>query len=413
MNRKLEYFRRIFCAPDTETAPAGGASPNPALAAETSPTGAPIPTAPAKAERQVEVVQPKEIIKKSGIVDVQKALGLKEKPSEMIKKEAKALQERTNATTIVPTPKIKSKKPAETVAVEDPEKAKADAEAKAAAEAAAAAPAPAKVKIGDKEMTQEEVAKYVADLEKKANAKAEEEAAAALKLEQQAKVEKTPEEKAAELAKRSTETAQKDAEFITKQSANFKLKSEDLDVLLAGGEKAVEMFARIRAQDALAQRKWFEAVVNPILKNIDTSIDPVLKQHQEIEQYRAEQEFYTRDNNANADLKTHQKTVRMIAQTLRDKYPEEYAKLTPAERDAEIATHTRAFIKEFGGQAQPVQQQPTTPAAAAAPVVKPAPKPKPAPATGQVGGQAAPTTANPQGSMVANLMAFEAGGRRK
>lgn len=378
-----------FFAPD-DTTPAGGTSPaaTVAIPAEASPTGKDIPQAPAREPKVPEIVQPQPV-KQKGIVDVKKALGLPEKPSTLLKAESDRVKEAAKGSTIIPVPKIKTKveKPAEPA-----EAPAATKESETPTTAAATAPEPpVKVKIGDAEMTPDEIAAKIAELEAKAKAPEPKPEPVAEPAKPAAKT-LTPEERAAE-------EKRLDDEYLAKASEKYTLPEADLDVLLSGGEPAVKLFAKLRAQDALETRRWVEETMNPILRDLE----PVLEMHAQVAKYQEEARFFT----ANEDLRPHQKTVRAVEAALRKHYPEQYAAMTETQRHAEVATNVKAILAEFQPAAAPttpapaaVSPEPPKPAPAA-----PAPaKPRPAPATGQVGGSASPRAVNPQAAMVQRLL---------
>lgn len=391
---------RLFFPPDNDNTGGASPAPTPAVAAADSPTGQDIPTAPAREQKPAEIVQPKPVVKQPGIVDVKKALGLEKKPSEMNTAEAKRIADASKSSVIVPTPKIRSRKIAEEKEGADaaPETPVVTPEAKEPTETPEKAPEPVKVKIGDREMTADEVAKYVADLESKT------------KPPEQPKEQKAPEPTLTPEAKAAQEK-QRDEEAIGKLSQEYAtgITENELDTILSGGPDAAKLFAAKLATTEFKARKWAEAAINPILKDLNDRLDPVLKMHSEVAQYQAEANFHAKPENA--PLAGHRKTVRMIAQTLREKYPAEYGAMSEAERETEIRTHALDFIKNFN-----VQPDAATPAASPnaavtppvvqVPVAPVTPKPSPKPPTGQLSLTGAPSAQNTQASMVAKLEAF-------
>lgn len=373
---------RHFLAPDIDPGGAPAAAPAPAVPAASSPTGMDIPAAPARTQAPAVVVQEQPVVKQKGIVDVKKALGLEKKPSQMVTEASKELRARNNEGKFIPVPKIKSKKveaaPApskEEPAAATPEPAAATPEPAPAA--AAPAPTPVKVKIGDKEMTPEEVQAHIATLEAKLKPATPEPAATTGKPAEPAKATLTPEQ-------RKVEEKRLDDEFLAdwlkgnpeKKIAAFEGVSQaDFDKMIADGDAAG--FNRLRAMDQLATRKWLERTLNPILADIfefrDTAKGAV-EMHQQVAQYTAEAAFLEKHQ----DLKPHLATVRNVRKVLAEKYPTEWAGMTPEERDTETANAVRSL---------PIAPAAATPApAAAAPAAaapKPTPKPQPKPPTGQ------------------------------
>lgn len=369
---------RLFFSPDA-AAPAGGASPaatpapapNSPLSAANSPTGMDIPTAPSKTQAPAVIVQEKPIMQK-GIVDVKKALGLDKKPSQLVTETAQQIRDRNQRGQFIPTPKIKSKaekvEPAAEEAAATPATETPKPEAAAAAEPVAATPAPAaKIKVGEKEMTPEEVLAHIAALEAKIKPK-EEAPAAPAKPAKEPEPELNPQQRAAR-------EKQLDDEFIAKTLESFPgaIDQASFDKMIADGD--VAGFNRLRVQDMLAQRKWVEQALNPILKDLFEFRDKAngaVQMHEQVAQYQAEAQFFEKHQ----DLKPHIATVRNVRKVLAEKYPTEWAGMSPEERDTETANAVRGLPI-----AQPVS---AAPAPAATPVAPPKPKPQPKPATGQL-----------------------------
>lgn len=385
---------RLFFSPDNDNA--AGASPAPVVPIESSPTGLPIPSAPAREPKPVEIVQPKpEIIKQPGIVDVKRALNLDKKPSEMLKSEAAEIRKRNDSTTIIPVPKIRAKK--EPVAAE-PVKPAGDTTPPPVPSAPAAEPV--KLKIGDKEMTAEEIAKHVAELEAKIKAPSEpvKPIPDAPKPPEAAAPITTPEQQAADEKKL-------DEEFTAKLTEAYGLSQEQFDKMLANGD-AKEFNAHI-AKTLFAERKWLEQTLDPILRDLKDSIAPVMKMHGEVSQYQEEARFFSKFT----DLKTHQEAVRELDAAARSAYPKEYAAMDEEKRHEYIANGVRDRIKKYGGNtaSSPAATPPAAAPVAAVPTptaAPTAPKPKPQPPTGNLGASGgAPVKHSAQGAQVAALLA--------
>lgn len=400
----------LFHAPDGDGAPAGGAAPassapqpkaspaapkatpapkpaapvsaKPAVSAEASPTGKPIPTAAKREKTPPQVVQ-----KPSRMVDVKKALKLDMDPSKANALERERVGKANQNSTIIPVPKIK----VSAAAIEDgPEGDEPTIEQEP--EITPTASAPSKLKIGDKEMTTEEIEARFAELEEKAKGTAEpakpDPKQPAAKQEPEKKL--TPEEQQAE-------DQRLDSEYLDQRAKDFLPTEKEMDIILYGGEPAAKLFAQKLAQTELATRKWAEQTLNPIIELLHSMAQPAFEMYQKVQAYQEEQDFY--GNAAYADLKPHQAQVRRIDAIMRQKYPAEYGALSKEDRHKELAANVRSLIGEFGGQiaAQNNQQQQAQPPRAKAA--------KPAPPTGQVGATASPKTVDPQKSAVARLLA--------
>lgn len=418
MKRPLDTsIATLFHAPDGDGAPAGGtsappasapqpsaapaapkASPapkprpgppvsaKPAVEASASPTGKPIPKAERGAKPAPQVVQ----AKPSRMVDVKKALKLDMDPSKANALERDRIGKASQSATIIPTPKIK-------VSAADLEEEPAGDEPPIEQEPEPEPPqasAPTKLKIGDKEMTPEEIEAHIAALEAKANGTAEpakqpDAKQPAAKKEPEKKL--TPEEQQAE-------DQRLDSEYLDQRAKDFLPTEKEMDIILYGGEPAAKLFAQKLAQTELATRKWAEQTLNPIIEQLHSMAQPAFEMYQKVQAYQEEQDFY--GNAAYADLKPHQAQVRRIDAIMRQKYPAEYGALTKEQRHKELAANVRSLIGEFGGQIaaqnnqQQQQAQPPKPKAA-----------RPLPPTGNVGATASPKTQDPQKTAVARLLA--------
>lgn len=402
------------------TSPA--ASPAPAVSADNSPTGQDIPSAPAPTTEQkpAVVIQP-------GIIDPMKALGLAKKPSEEIKAQREELHKKAfpNAT---PVPKRKKATPSAeqpAAAAKEPEKAPEvvkSAEPKVEEKPPVipiAKEQPTKIKIGDKEMTAEEIAAKLAELEKKTEA-----APVAGKVEGEKPAEKQT-EKAPEIT--AEDKKKLDDEFLEKAAPNFTITEDELDTILSGGENAVKALAMIRAKDMLSIRKWVEETVNPILDHYDKQFTPLLENHQRVTEFQKWNGFL----GENADIKGHAQGLetskkidaemhaeydrlqRLIAVNAATSQEIEQAKLyesaTPEQWNSSVAHHTRERLGIKGEQPAPEKPSAEAPevkpaATEKTPVTSPA-KPRPAPPTGQIGAVGAPTKVGDQASMVQKLIA--------
>ncbi len=234
----------------------------------------------------------------------------------------------------------------------------------------------AKLKIGDAEMTADEIAQRIADLEAKAKAKEVE------------KVEppktETPEERAQAKQQEATDLQAKDDEFITASAANYMPTQDEFDTMLASGNP--ELLAKMFARCELNARKWMAEQVNPSLAKMNERMEPVFKDREEIAQFQTQNQFLT----SNPDIKGHAKGVETMQAVQRDlkaahsrlerlknanvATPEEIATLkrfdevTPDEWSADVAHHTRARLGLTAAAPAATPQ---------APPASPTPKPQP------------------------------------
>ncbi len=385
----------LLYAPDTEGAPAGGATPpaappTPAPAPKTSPEK---PTAPPAKPTQTLKAEPK--IK--GVLSVSKALKLAVSPKKENDLEAAAIMNRSRADTIIELPEKKAKEGEEDddTATPPPIKKPEAREPEGTPPAEPTAP-PVKVKIAGKEMTQEEAEEYVSNLEKKA--------AAAAAPPPAPKVEQTPEQKAQAEQKKAAEEKQKDDEFLTTHAqaiAKSIIASDPKRFDRIIGDGNIEDFSRLLAERELATRKWAEDQFNKAFDDLYRMATPGYETHQQIQRYTAETTFL--EDKVNADLIPYRGRLQWADEAMKTKYPEEYAKLSPAERVANAAANVRNLIKEIGLAPDPTSSTPPNaapPKPAAAPPQKP---PKPAPPTGNLGGTAAPVKTTQAGSLISRL----------
>lgn len=225
---------------------------------------------------------------------------------------------------------------------------------KAASQISTAAPvAPAKVKIGNEEKTAEEWAAHFKELQEKAGAPAPPNG-----WKPPEPATKTPEETAAETA------AQKEREtkFVTERAKEYVTTPEDLDILLAGGPKAVEWHAMDRAKLEMRTRQFAADQVNKLAEHYDSILSPILAQNQTVQGLMQETAFL----GAHPDIKSNPKgleTFREMKTTMESGYQAIQAKLsagtatrseqawgmlyedmTPEQRMESIAEHTRAKL---------------------------------------------------------------------
>lgn len=245
-------------------------------------------------------------------------------------------------------------------------------EAKPVVKPVAVKPVPvvAKFKIGDKEMTQEEITKHVADLEAKANPKTPE-------PEKPVDVAKTPSEE---------DKQRQDDEFYTRAGERYKPTEDELDAILSGGPEAAVNLSRTLAKVELSTRKWVEESVNPIIASLREQIQPLLNQQKQIQQYTTENQFLS----ANPDIKDHPQGLeqsRKIESALHEKrerverliragaaneselsFARTFDSMTPEDFQSDVAFHTRAALKAIASQAPVVTPPAAAPIAPTPPV---------------------------------------------
>lgn len=392
----------------------GGASPATApagISVETIPSvDAKAPSAPAPKAEPINAA--KELGLTPRVQGPKEALGV-ESPKKAAEKMSKELRERHAKPTLPArartgqftkavdtdhtTPKAEEPKP-EVTAPEPPKPVAAETP---------------KIKIGDKEMTADEIAAELKTLREKAEPKTE--------LPPAAKVEE-PEKKPEEI---EAERKAKETEALAAISKGYAPTEEELDTILSGGKGAVELFAQKLASVELNTRKWMEETLNPILKDLYAGLTPITKREQEIAAYTAEANFL----NSYPDIKAHEKgqiEAREVSQLLHNRYDriqqliaagvataeetkfvQEFESTTPEQFADDVAHHVRQRLG-ITGVAAPATQ-PVSGAAAPAVVETPAPAPaaRPAPHTGQAPtGAGAPRTVSEQATHVASIRGF-------
>lgn len=393
----------LLYAPDTEGGPAGGTAPQIAVSAENSPTGSEIIVTPHTQSSPPVILQesgtqdPKTAprVRQKGVeTSAAKLLGLAETPQEEAAREAKEFRERDKSGRFVKQPEIGGKKAAP---VEPPKLGEPAKPAPVAKPTPPPAPVVAKIKVGDKEMTAEEAAARIAELEKAAKPP---EPAAAPVVE--------PDSAAVAAAAQAREE-----KFITDRIADYLLAHEDggaLDQLLAGGEKGANALARLLAKVEMRGRQFSASELSKAydhMEGISSQFQPVLERDTLAQQYQSEHQFL----DANADIKAHAsglQTMREVSQELHAEHDDllalmaatpnspniaryqARAKTLETEFLPELAKATRAKLN-IGTAPVPAPAVPATVPPVAAPVVPAAPaKPRPPAPTGNVGGSNSP-----------------------
>lgn len=382
----MKYRPRFFFNADAAIL-AGGASPAPVLAPEiTSPVATP-------------KVEPVNIPAHKGVISAAKSLGLA-LPGIQGPKEAgfddpaieMAAMEKSMGKKSEPTRGEDGKfTAADKTAVKATDKPKPKAAEKPVVPAKPEPVKPvapvAKLKIGDKEMTPEEVTEHIASLEAK------------LKPAEPPK----PEVPATQVA---DDEKKRDEEFYTTAASAYSPTEEEFDAILAGGPEAVKSFGKSLAKVELNARKWAQDQINPILDSFEKRIQPLLQHQQQIQQYTKETNFLA----ANPDIKAHaqglteKRTVeaalnqkreriqRLISAGVADagelSFAKDFDASTPEQLQEDIAHHVRQRLGIKPGET------PLTPPAAVTPVAPPAPVSQPKPFNGDRpgGGHNAPVT---------------------
>lgn len=268
---------------------------------------------------------------------------------------------------------------------------------------------PAKIKIGDEELTPEEIADR-------------------LKAAKEPKKEEIkPDTTEADEKARGEALAKKREAFLTsKLTAIFTPEQKKkMDQQLIDG-KYEEFFRPIldlildRYEDSISQ-------ADRAISNVESRIKPLDEHYQTIQTFRKENEFLDKFPDIKADQKAvaearavrtamsgyydqiQQKIAQGTATAEEKQTAERFEKATAEEYDESVAAHTRQRLGLTGKEPEPppVDKKPVaTPPASIAPT----PKPQPKPPTGQPpGGVASPTAMNEQQLQVAKMRAFRNG----
>lgn len=394
----------LLFAPDTEGTPAGGGStPAPAIAvsAADSPTGADIPVTPRTQSSPPVVIQeagtqdPKTAprVKQKGVeTSAAKLLGLEETPQEEAAREAKEYRERDKSGRFTKQPEIGKKAaaaPAEPVKLGEP--------TPPVTPPPVPAPVVAKIKVGDKEMTPEEAAARIAELEKASTPSA---------IPTPPVVPEVPKDEAAIAA----ETKAREDKFIADHIQHYLMDAKDggeYDQMLAGGPKGAEAFARMLAKAVMHSRQFTAARLSEARNEFDSitaGFQPLQDQFTLTQQYQSENQFL----DANKDIKEHAtglQVMREVSHELHDEHGDLLALMAASPNSPNTARYqARAkvleneFISELGkatrarlniGAASTPSTTPPAPAATVPPAATP-PKARPPAPTGNLGGSRAP-----------------------
>jgi hypothetical protein len=240
-----------------------------------------------------------------------------------------------------PVEPAKTAEPTETTPASKPAAA-ADPATPAAPAKPAPAPAPEKIKIGDKEYTVAELEKLVAKPAAPAPAPAPAPKPAAPAA--------TPAPLTAEqIAAQKAEVAQKEQtwvdNFVKREAINFPMSEDEMETILSGGKAGVELFgqklAQVASRSALLARKSMYEDLEPMIQNLQTTLAPLLSNHQDIARVAAETQFSA----AFPDLKPHMSLVREIAQGLEAQFPNEVRAMTQDAFGREVAAQVDAMLQ--------------------------------------------------------------------
>lgn len=263
--------------------------------------------------------------------------------------------------------------------------------APAAPPVAAPAATPAKVTVGGQEYTLEEVQAKLAEIEKTQRQKP---AAPA----PPAPPPPTAEEQAAAEQKWISELA---------NTVEIPMTEEEIDTLLTGGEDAVALMQNMRKRDTayaavLAQKKMAEGI-NPVLQQLFSAMKPLVQHYESLQRYSVTQQFVGR----HPDLKSHIDLATQVAETLMEKYPDQFNQLSDEAKMDEVARQTEHLLDMQWRQFSPTGSwrdaaKLTTPLPAPAAPPPPPAAPKPL-AANTPGGNAAAAPKNWQSSVAMSL----------
>lgn len=293
MNRILQ----LLYAPDTDTA--GGASPMtldipelPSAAAES--TIETVEFAPSIAESVPGVMGPKEALGDDGTEEMERMEA---------KMEGRQPRERGPDGKFLPkgAKKDDAKKPEGKPEAKPVVKTPAKPVQKPAAAKPVVAAEPAKVKIGDEEKTAEEWAAEIT--ENRAKAKAIEAA--------KPEPPKEPEQPALKPEEIEAERKAKMDGFLAKASEQYKMTPQELDDMLAGGEKAVHVFATSLAKVEANTRQWAVQEFNKISAALWDRMNPLVEHHGLIAEYQRDNGFL----DANPEIKSHPEGYKTYRET--------------------------------------------------------------------------------------------------
>lgn len=400
----------LLFAPDIDGAPAGGAAI--AVPASASPTGSAIEVTPQAAPAPPEIFQPAEAkakpVRQRGVeMSAAKTLGLDSSPAEKIAQEAKAFRERDKKGKFAPNKTPKQK------AIEEPKAAPDPVVKLGEPKPVTPAPTPVtKVKIGDTEMTPEEIQARIKELEAKAAKPPE-----LPKPAEPAKVDPPPDAAAiaADLKKRQDE-------FLEKADAVNTIPQDIWDKLINADPEGLSAITRHFSEMEMRMAERAAAFVNQAIERfdgIDGRLNPILERETLMQQYQTEQQFL----NSNPEISSHAeglKSMREISQELHAEHDDILALLSASPNSSNAARYqARAkaleenFIAELAKTTKlrlGIGLAPIVPPAAAAPIPIPVaepPKPRPVAPSGQMstaGGSRAAKAMDDQKAQVQELI---------
>jgi hypothetical protein len=210
------------------------------------------------------------------------------------------------------------------------------------------------------------------------------------------------------------EIAQKEGEFVENRIKEFKssakVDEKQLETILSGGPEGAKALTEVLhtvgaeayAKAQLDVRRAIYADIEQIdagVREAFKQVQPLLAEHQRIQQYSVEQSFL----NKHPDFKGHVETARKVATKLIESYPQQCYAMTPEQFIDEVAAQTDSILtSDFRRWNQdPNSSWRNFNKAAAPPVETPAPAPAPV-ATPPAPPALKPPGANPPASVPAN-----------
>lgn len=377
----------------------GGASIQTINAADAKPSGVTVPEGP----QAIDAPEPRKL-------SVKEFLQRKGDTDSKISLERMTPKERTRDPKTGEFVKQPKKKPAQVVKVEKPGTTPATGATPAEPAAEPTLPPPVnKIKVGDREMTEEEVAAHIAKLE--SAAKAPPAAPPAPEVKKTDEPPAAPEKPAAAEPTPEEIKAREDI-FIADQAKHFTPTQEQFDDMLATGNP--KLFGEMIAKGLLEARKFMANAVNPIFDRLERNIEPMLTREQQIAQYQAESDFLSVPENK--DLATHadQQKMKTILRKVNEDQHAEYALYQQLKATNQPIPSFLQKVANYEGNgwvpymADAIRKElalsPPPPPAPATPPAAPKPAPRPAPPTGQpigAGGSTAPVSS--QSAVIARI----------
>lgn len=264
-------------------------------------------------------------------------------------------------------------------------------------------PEPKKIKIGEREMTPEEIAAHIADLEAKAKKASEPPA----------------EDPTAKAAREASEREQAQTEYQTKrkgfiEKTKSEFKPEDygidfsqqaFDQALATGDTSYfqNLIASTHAAAVANSREWAATQLEALREDLRKEFKPALDRDSEIRAYQQKTAFYERF----PDIRGLEQWADNARKALLNHYADDMSKLTPEQFDEEVANQVRYHRDQIlaADAANKAAANPQPPTPGPAPVAQP--KPRPTPHGGNPpGGGGAPSPVNGQKALINNLQGY-------